>query len=554
MPETAVKVYKRFLNVESTDAKQDTLTLSFSSETPVQRTFGMEVLSHEDSAVDLTRFNDSAPVLWSHDPTQQIGVINRAWVENKKGYAEIKWGNSEKAREVRADVEAGVIRNVSIGYTIEEMDEDEERGMMIATRWSVMELSFVSVPADPSVGVNRTHPSYSGVKMTQEEMIAKGIIPHPNQIPKVASSNWQEREYEEYKRESSQFSVVEALKGIQSGRGLTGREAEVNRELEIRSGRRTDGFYVPHNGGWGDMKQRAYVASSGSAGGNLIATDLLEGNFIEALRNRTVIGELGARYFPSLVGNVQIPRRSGDNTAYWIGADNADTITESTGSFDQVTMSPKTVAALTKYSHLMKLQSTPEIEQTIRAGFIAIIANAIDAAALNGSGSSNQPTGVLNTTGINSVAIATNGGSPDIDDLIDLKKSVSVDNADVGSAAFVTNSKVEGVISKLKDSNGQYLLSPYGSELGQQQILSRRLEISNAIPSNLSKGSGSNLSAILYGNFADLYVGLFGELEILADPFSDFNKGTTAIRIMQSIDIGVAHPESFAAVKDAIAA
>ena len=77
-------------------------------------------------------------------------------------------------------------------------------------------------------------------------------------------------------------------------------------------------------------------------------------------------------------------------------------------------MQPRTVAALTKYSHLMKLQSTPEIEQTIRAGFIAIIANAIDAAALNGSGSSGQPTGVLNTSGINSVAIATNGGSPDL--------------------------------------------------------------------------------------------------------------------------------------------
>ena len=553
MTETAVRVFKRFIDVESTDAKSDTLTLSFSSETPVQRNFGTEILSHEETAVDLTRFNDGAPVLWSHDPTQQIGIIQRAWIENKKGYAEIRWGNSERGKEVRADVEDGVIRNVSIGYTIEDMDEDEE-GRMIATRWSVMELSFVSVPADPNVGIGRNHPSYSGVKMTQEEMIAKGIIPHPNQIPKVASSNWQEREYEEYKRESSQFSVVEALKGIQSGRGLQGREAEVNRELEIRTGRRTDGFYVPHNGGWGNMKQRAYVAGTATAGGNLIATDLLEGNFIDALRNRTVIGELGARYFPGLVGNVAIPRRSGDNTAYWIGADNADTITESTGSFDQVTMQPRTVAALTKYSHLMKLQSTPEIEQTIRAGFIAIIANAIDAAALNGSGSSGQPTGVLNTSGINSVAIATNGGSPDLDDLIDLKKSVSVDNADVGSAAFVTNSKVEGVISKLKDSNGQYLLSPYGSELGQQQILSRRLEISNAIPSNLSKGSGSNLSAILYGNFADLYVGLFGELEILADPFSDFNKGTTAIRIMQSIDIGVAHPESFAAVKDAIAA
>ena len=90
MPETAVKLYKRFLNVESTDAKSDTLTLSFSSETPVQRTFGMEVLSHEETAVNLERFNDSAPVLWSHDPTQQIGVIRKAWLENRKGYAEIQ--------------------------------------------------------------------------------------------------------------------------------------------------------------------------------------------------------------------------------------------------------------------------------------------------------------------------------------------------------------------------------------------------------------------------------------------------------------------------------
>ena len=554
MPETAVKLYKRFLNVESTDAKSDTLTLSFSSETPVQRTFGMEVLSHEETAVNLERFNDSAPVLWSHDPREQIGVIRKAWLENRKGYAEIQWGNSEKAKEVRADVEAGVIRNVSIGYTIEELDEDE-RGIMVATRWSVMELSFVSVPADPTVGVSRVHPSYSSSKtMTNEEMIAQGIIPDPKNIKPIANSSWQEREYDQYKRESSQFSVVEALKGIQSGKGLQGRELEVNREIEIQSGKRTEGFYVPQNVGWGGMQKRAYVAGTASAGGNLIATDLLEGNFIDALRNRTIVGELGARYFPGLVGNVAIPKRATDNTAYWIGGDDSDSITESTGSFSQITMSPKTVGALTKYSHLMKLQSTPEIEQTIRNGFIAIIANAIDAAALNGSGSSNQPTGVIQTSGIGSVAGGTNGLAPTLDHLFDLKKAVAIDNADVGSAAFVTNAKVEAVLSKLKDGNSNYLLSPYGNEIGRQQIASRRFEVSNAIPSNLTKGSGSNLSAILYGNFADLYIGLFGELEILVDPYTDFSKGTTALRILQSIDIKVARPESFSVMVDAIAA
>ena len=136
----------------------------------------------------------------------------------------------------------------------------------------------------------------------------------------------------------------------------------------------------------------------------------------------------------------------------------------------------------------------------------------------------------------------------------DLKKAVAIDNADVGSAAFVTNAKVEAVLSKLKDGNSQYLLSPYGNEIGRQQIASRRFEVSNAIPSNLSKGSGSNLSAILYGNFSDLYIGLFGELEILVDPYTDFAKGTTAVRILQSIDIKVARPESFSVMVDAIAA
>jgi len=126
-------------------------------------------------------------------------------------------------------------------------------------------------------------------------------------------------------------------------------------------------------------------------------------------------------------------------------------------------MSPKTLGALTKYSHLVKLQSTPEIEQTIRNGFIAIIANAIDAAALNGSRSSNQPTGVIQTSGIGSVAWGTNGLDPTLDHLFDLKKAVAIDNADVGSAAFMTNAKVEAVLSKLKDWNSQYLLSPYGN-------------------------------------------------------------------------------------------
>ena len=165
-------------------------------------------------------------------------------------------------------------------------------------------------------------------------------------------------------------SIVDAAKGIASGRGLSGRELEINQEWESRNGKRTQGFSVPSNG----ESKSAYVAGTANQRGNLVASDLLAENFIEALRCRTVVGELGATILPAKAGDVAIPKRTGDNSVTWFGADNSDAITETTGTIEQVIMSPKTVGAYTKFSHLMRLQSTPEIEQVIRSGFVSILA------------------------------------------------------------------------------------------------------------------------------------------------------------------------------------
>ena len=112
---------------------------------------------------------------------------------------------------------------------------------------------------------------------------------------------------------------------------------------------------------------------------------------------------------------------------------------------------------------------------------------------------------------------------------------------------------MESVLAKAKDSQSQYLLSPHGTELGRSQIAGRRFEVSNNVPSSLTKGSGSNLSAVISRNVADLLIGLYGTMEILVDIYTDFAKGTTGVRALQSIDIAVRHAESFAAMKDAIA-
>ena len=140
--------------------------LSVSSELPVERWFGLEVLDHRDSAVDLARLNDSAPVLWNHDSDQLVGVVDRAWLENgEKGrrlMVELRFGNSAKAQEVRADVEAGILRNVSIGYEYGRGDDalellDGER--VLVRSWTPFEVSWAPVPADQTVGIGRSQES-----------------------------------------------------------------------------------------------------------------------------------------------------------------------------------------------------------------------------------------------------------------------------------------------------------------------------------------------------------------------------------------------------------
>jgi HK97 family phage prohead protease len=155
-------VNAEFVKRDGQDESGDTLRFSFSSEAPVERWFGEEILSHERGCADLSRMNDGANLLWNHDPDKVIGVIEKSEIgADKRGYVDIRWGTSALAQEKRKDVEAGVIRNVSFGYQIKEMTctnpgAKSEEPRYLATRWMPYEASFVSVPADQSVGVGRS--------------------------------------------------------------------------------------------------------------------------------------------------------------------------------------------------------------------------------------------------------------------------------------------------------------------------------------------------------------------------------------------------------------
>ena len=545
---TKPEIQRRFLQIDDELIEDNQLTMSVSSEYPVERGFGKEVLSHKKESVNLTRFNDSAPILWSHDPKQQIGVIQRAYIEGKKLKVDMKFGTSEKAKEVMTDVSAGVIRNVSIGYSIEQ--EEEMDDYTLITRWTPLEASFVSVASDPTIGVQRSHPSInSNSKVMPEQPTTQ--IQEPEAI-QALSNNWEQRQYDEYQREANEFSIVNAIKAQATGDwSNAGREREIHQELSRKHGQRTaTGILVP-NQSWA---KRTFVAGTASAGGNLIATNVLADQFIDALRPYSAVMEAGAQMISGLTGNVSIPKRATSSTAEWIGADDSDALSESTGTFGTVAMSPKTIGVYSKFSRLMQLQSTPQIEDLIRQDFLELIGSGIDSAAIAGTGSSNQPTGILSASGTSVLALATNGAALSLDNLITLKKNVSSSNADDGSCCYLINSKVESALSQLKNSDGLYHLNPYELPLGEQRFAGRRMLVSNNVPSNLSKGSGSNLSAAIYGRFSDVLIGQWSGIEIETDIYSDFAKGSVGVRALATIDIAIRHGESFSLVKDAIAA
>jgi len=147
------------MGMQVTEQTDETLTFSFSSEAPVERFFGREILVHEEGAMDISRLNDGAPWLWGHDPNKVLGVVEKAWLgDDRRLYSTVRWspntterGTEEHRR--RVDIEAGITKNVSFAYSID--DIEERSGDFYVTSWRALEVSSVSVPADQTVGLGR---------------------------------------------------------------------------------------------------------------------------------------------------------------------------------------------------------------------------------------------------------------------------------------------------------------------------------------------------------------------------------------------------------------
>jgi HK97 family phage major capsid protein len=191
----------------------------------------------------------------------------------------------------------------------------------------------------------------------------------------------------------------------------------------------------------------------------------------------------------------------------------------------------------------------------VRQDFAIALGLAIDLAAIHGSGSSNQPTGIVATSGIGSVAGGDNGLAPTWAHIVELWSDVATANADFGATGFLTNAKVAGKLMTTEKASGtaQFVCPGFPDADGMTSFGGARAGISNQVASNLTKGTSSGVaSAILFGNFSDLIIGEWGTLDLMVDPYSGSTSGTVRVVALQDVDVAVRHPESFAAMLDAL--
>lgn len=331
-------------------------------------------------------------------------------------------------------------------------------------------------------------------------------------------------------------------------------ELECSKTIAERLGKSPNGRYIPNDvladPGYsrylraalpfmrGPAAMRAELQVGAGTGGNLVGTELLAASFIEVLRNRAVTMRAGVIPVDGLVGNIDIPRQASGGTFYWV-AEGAGPAGDADPTFDVVPGSPNTGAAKQPISRRLLMQSTPAVEGLIRDDLVSIVGLGIDAGTLIGSGGT-QPQGIAGATGVGDVDHGTNGGPPTWPKAVEFETDVADANADMGALAYVTTSKVRGKLKTVEKASGTAEFLMKDGMMNDYPVF-----VTNQLRNDRTQGSGSNLSEMIFGNWRDVLLLMWGALDLEADKATNADSGGLVLRAFQDVDVAIRHGASF---------
>jgi HK97 family phage major capsid protein len=372
--------------------------------------------------------------------------------------------------------------------------------------------------------------------------VAAGQDGAPVDTPKIGMAD----------KELSQYSLLRALHASARNRpDLAPLEMEASRATAQKLGRDPQGFFLPYD--WlrseysGGQQQRAVTTTTMAS---LIPTSKV--GFIDLLRNRMVVRAAGAMVLDGLIGNVDLPRRTAGAALSWIAAGAPPS--ESSNTFDHVQLRAKTGSVWMDIRRNVFNQTSMDMEMLVLEDLAASVQLGIDYAALHADGSSNAPTGLASTSGIGMVyaggaatsGVNANGAALTWADVVKLETEVAIDNADIGRLGYLTNAKVRGKMKatpKVSSTDSRMLWDVDGMINGYAPW------VSNQVRGDITKGSASDLSAMFFGNWADLVIAFWGVIDITTD-IPDNRTGDVRVAAIVETDIAVRRAQSFAACLD----
>ena len=494
------------------DPETRTVPLAFSSTAPFERFWGIEILDHSPGAVRMNRLKDGAAVLENHDTDKRVGAIKSASIDaDEFGRAEVRLSRNQRGEDIARDIEDDIPPKVSVGYIVHEMKLEKEvkdgPDVYRVTDWEPYEISFVAVPADPSVGVGRSmdnekQPEAERAPELEETIMSDEIkkteTPAAPEAPKVdVSAERDNARHDEEIRVRGILSVGEkfgfkekANKAVQDGTplvdfqrfvfdsfeipapkqeniGLTENEAKDFSFIRLINAKADPGNIRLQEAAAYELEcSRAVEDKLGrKAQGAFIPDDVLyqrrdfiagpggTGQYLVGTSDagQSFIDMLRNRMMVMKMGATEIRGLKGDfAVSAMTSAHTAYWVaesgepTESKPVMGQRTMSPKTIGAYNDISRKLLIQSSPDAEALVRSDIATVLALGADRAALHGAGSANEPAGIAVTAGVGSVEGGVNGAAPTWAHIVKLQTEVAQDNGDIGAAGYLTSAKIRG--------------------------------------------------------------------------------------------------------------
>ena len=578
-----VEISHRAMAVEMSPINEDErrVRIAVSSEEPVMRSFGNEVLEHSEEAIDLSFLNSGrAPLLLDHDPSKQVGVVESVELDGsaRRLRATVRFGRNGLAKDAFEDVVDGIRANISVGYTINKM-ERKDKDTYVAKSWRPMEASLVSIPADVTVGVGRSSEASpepviktdfkeesimsentvdiaaveaearKAAQKNAAQIVELGARHKRNDLAQKAIQEGQS--IEEFrgelldvigsksalehvevgltpaeKKRFSIFNVVNALSNPTDRRAQEAAafEFEVSRAAAEKYGRDPQGIMVPF-----EVLGKRDLNSSDEA--DLFSDDFRGGEFIDVLRNSSSVMQAGARLLNGLSGDVKIPKKATAASAAWINTEGG-AASESEMTTGSVSMVPRQLAAFTDITRQLRQQSSLDVEALVRDDLAQALALAIDLAALQGDGTNGAPTGIKNVSGINTVDFGTSPVLvPSYAQVVAMETAVAEDNALMGNLSYIMGAAMYGALKTTEKATNtaQFVVEPGNTINGYNAIRSNQCASGDAF----------------FGNFNDLLVGMWSGVDLTVDPYSLSTSGTVRIVAFQTVDVAVRHAVSF---------